>query len=145
MKTLILCCVLVMSAACSGLPADASAPTLVPVATDGGPDEAPPDAAPSAPVLAERLEFILRTNSPVEIAPLGLKVTLLEAVETVSRSGGRWSHGDRLLIRFERADETPLDVQFGSQKRVHMLFGHDFAVWGGTQLSVYPPGMPPDP
>lgn len=150
MKTLILFWMIMTCAACSGRPAEAPAATREAAAMDGGPredDGAPPDAAQNGPsMLDERLEFVLKTHVPAEIPQLGLKVTLLEAFQTVGRgSGGRWSHGDRLLIRFERAGEAPLDVRFGSGQRVHTLFGHEFAVWGGTQLSVYPPGMPADP
>ena len=150
MKTLFLSPLLMTCIACSARPSERYDSSDGPMTVDGGlVDEGTEqiDAASSAPaMLEERLEFDLRTKIPVEIAPLGLKVTLLEAFQTVSRRpGGRWSHGDRLLIRFERVGEAPLDVRFGSGQRVHALFGHEFAVWGGTQLSVYPPGMPADP
>lgn len=144
------CHAVLLCLACSARPVEEPPRSAVSIPSDAGEmegDAALADAVPGIPAtLDERLELILETNAPVEIARLGLTVTLLEAYRTTSRRpGGGWSHGDMAKIRFERPGEAPLDVRFGKGQRVHTLFGHGFALWGGTQLSVYPPGEPITP
>lgn len=150
MKSLTLCSALMAFMACSARPVERSASDDHSLPSDGGlvvdGMERADAAGPAPRALDRRLELVLAVNVPVEIEPLGLTVTLIDAYHTTRRHPVRgFMHTNVAVIRFERAGEAPFDVRFGQERDNHTLFGHGFAVFGGTQLSVFPPGMPIDP
>lgn len=84
----------------------------------------------------------LRPDVATVIAALDLTVTLISAERLRVGDAERGvAHVDRVVVRFERGGEAPVEVVFGRGQRVHRLYGVGFAVFGGTVLSVSPPGV----
>lgn len=93
--------------------------------------------------LDARLDVTLRPDIPHAIPALDLTVTLLRAERLRLRDGQKGiTHADSASIRFERPGEPPVTFEFGAGERVHVFDRHSFAVFGGTELTIFPPGVP---
>lgn len=105
------------------------------------------DSAQRAPMttVSSRIDLELTRNEPASIEPLGVTATLLSAEKVRIEHKGGIGHQDRVVIRFEKDGQPARDVTFGAGSRVVKLFGHEMAVFGGTVLSIFPPGQPAMP
>lgn len=150
MKTLILGVAVAACVACSGRPTEApSSPSAIPT-SDGGDlarsEAVPASSSPMPGALDQRLDIPLALNKPVLIEPLGVTVTLVRAERLRVRDPVRgWAHVDESVIRFERPGEAAFEMPFGRDRDNFILFGHGFAVFVGTELSVFPPGAAIEP
>lgn len=116
------------------------------MASDAGSPAGPPVEPDVGKRLTERIDIELPFDEPVEIDALGLTVTLLSARSRRATDPSHgWVHGRQAVVRFERRGEAPFDVTFGPRRDTYELFGHDFAIFGGTELSIFPPGVPAYP
>jgi len=138
---------LMLVCACGATRVDSSAPEQRPA--DGGSIDAmtdsgvEPDASPRSPsVLAARVDINLELDEPTPIPGWDVTVTLLDARRvSVSHPRLRWAHSYTAVMRFEREGEDPVELTFGHGSRVHTLYDHGLALFGGTTLSVFPPGV----
>ena len=99
----------------------------------------------TTPALSKRIDMDLQLNKPAPIDALGVTVTLLDAGHVTLQEQGRVVHRDRAVVRFEKTGEAPQEVTFGPGGVVKTLYGHEFAVFGGQTLTVFPPGQPAMP
>jgi hypothetical protein len=117
--------------------------------TPGAPAPTPTDSKGTpmtpTPALSKRIDLDLQLNKPTPIDALGVTVTLLDAGHVTLQEQGRMVHRDRAVVRFERTGEAPQEVTFGPGGVVKTLYGHEFAVFGGQRLTVFPPGQPAMP
>ncbi len=121
--------------------AAATARPLTPSRRDAAPARSEPMKA-----LETRLDLTLRPGESRAIEALDLTVTLLGAERLRLRDGqGRTAHADTASLRIERAGQPDRTLDFGPGGRAHVVDGHTFAIFGGTVLSVFPPGMPAIP
>lgn len=97
------------------------------------------------PAITNRLDIELEAKTPTAIDQLGATATLLSAEQLAIRYKGSIGHKRRVVIRFEKPGEAPQDVTFGPDKQVATVYGYQMAVFGGTVLSIFPPGQPPMP
>lgn len=144
---------IVLLAACSGRssgsPASGEGGTAFGATVGVDASDAMPSLTPStedlpmtANTLDRRLDLELRPDVATVIAALDLTVTLVSAERLRVGDAERGvAHVDRVVVRFERGGEAPVEVVFGRGQRVHRLYGVGFAVFGGTVLSVFPPGV----
>lgn len=134
--------------ACHGRPAPE--PGRDDTGTPTAPAPTPPPASP-APRDAvntpkHRLDLTLSPDTPTPIPGLDLTATLVAAERLRLADPHKGvAHDDRAVIRLERADAPPVELVFDPSKRVHVIDGISYAVFGGTVLSIFPPGVPVRP
>jgi hypothetical protein len=105
---------------------------------------APMPTTPAAPI-DKRTDLDLKEGQPTRVDALGLTITLVSAERLQIEHKGGIGHQDRVVVRFEAAGQPPQEVTFGPGERVKQLYGHAMAVFGGTTLSIFPPGQPAMP
>lgn len=144
MKLLLVLSALTVVLACGSPPHHSMTPLSAPSDMDmAQPDGSDVMAEPAdRSVIRERVDLKLALDEPTMIPGWDVVATLTDARRLLVRDPHRkWAHADVAVIRFQRGDDEPIELSFGRGGRVHTLYGHQVAVFGGATLTVFPPGV----
>jgi hypothetical protein len=90
--------------------------------------------------LAQRVDLTLRPDVPVEIPGVGLTVRLLSAKQVRLLDPNKGAVNDSEAVIEVVGAGAPQVLRFGRGQRTHAVADHTLAVFGGTVLTVFPPG-----
>lgn len=148
MKPLLVLSTLAVALSCGGPLTDTSTQNPNPLSQAADVGTSQPDArdanveSTDRSTLRQRVDVKLTLDKPTMVPGWDVVATLIDSRRLLVKDPHRkWAHVDASVIRFQRGADEPIELSFGREGRVHTLYGHQVAVFGGATLTVFPPGV----